>query len=271
MLKRRQNHGTVIINKIKHLTKYKVSLFIQGLTSIVFLYAFYQLNKTTAVLDAELNHQITTSQKLQRIVDSIEQQIVFFSFENSLKKSISIQPLDTGRKRNLSPQKNSVTPQSSLKPGEKIKAPSNVPVIVVTEETKTYEYEFSEELRLSNWETITEIKGTLNIKYDVQKQPKNYNAQIEMKQTNEKYNGAVQKLTFRCFGCEVKPDNNFLCIFEENPLPAANELDAQNPRKLAITITGSLDNLGMNGLLEWKEVSGRPMTLRIKMVLKKTN
>jgi len=270
LLKRKPIVKTPIRNKIKQLINYKVSLFIQGIVSIVFLYFFYRINKSTTVLNDELVLQTATSKKLHQIVDSIEQQIAFFNPKDSVIKNVISAHPDTAKKRQPPLQKSSEKTQSTAKPGEQIKT---VPVrtIFVTEETKMFEYGFSYEIRLSNSTTITEITGVLLITYSVQKQPKGCKAQIEMKQTDEENNGTVQKLTFRCIKCEAKPDNTFNCIFQENPLPAANELDAQNPRKLSISLTGSLDNSVMNGLLTWNEVSGRPAWARIKMVLKERN
>lgn len=141
--------------------------------------------------------------------------------------------------------------------------------IVANEEIKMFKYQFDQELTISKFETITDLKGHFLIKYDAKRQPKDYKAQIEMKQADE-LSSTIQNLTFRCLGCELKPDTTFRCIFQEIPLPAPNELYAQNPRKLSVSITGSLVNFGVTGLLTWNEVGGRPAWVRIKMKLQET-
>jgi hypothetical protein len=233
----------------------------QLVISLGFLYGFYRINRTVTVLQTELSNQNTTSNKLNQIADSIEYQIHLSDLKDSLDKDSMDKQKPAANKK----------PVSVKKKNNKVLTTPPIPIRVVSDEIRMYEYDYKNELALSKTESITEIKGALLIKYNGQKQLVDYKAYIEMKQANEEAIGTAQRLTFKCIGCEVKPDNSFRCIFQEIPLPAANELYAQNPRKLSVSIEGSFQNSIMNGLLTWNEIGGRPAYVRIKLPLKKVD
>lgn len=222
------------------------------------------------MLEHELSKQKVISQKLNNVLDSIEHLIKSAPVEN-VPETKNIQPLvlqqpAKKKEQNLIVSNSFTKKDAQVKPAEKVEA--NTPTILPPSPTVVvYEYGFNRPINISNTEKIIEVQGVLQVRYDAQKAPKDLRAKIEMKEVDE--DGTKRTVAFRCVRLQVNTDNSVNCVFQEIPLPAQNEFDAQNERKLSIAVAGSLEATDIYGTLAWNEISGHPANAKIKMSLVK--
>lgn len=131
-------------------------------------------------------------------------------------------------------------------------------------EIRTYAYQNNDGIEIREFEIINHIECLLLIQFDEQKIPITAMGDITMRQMDEETN-KTYTVSFKRISARVNSDKSFQFIFQENPLPPANELDAQNPRMLSISISGIADDQEIKGQLAWRDINGRPRTIPIKM------
>lgn len=267
---------------IKHKNLYIISLVIQFLISGIFLYFFFRIIRDVEMLEHELDQETYASKRLINIFDSLEHEM---NIEPEMD-SLNLVDLST-RKYKINNQQtlhkifikkandplikiNSLADSSQTKPPEKLKSELGTSVPLIPNKIFLYEYKFNSPIVISVSQTITMVKAILLIKYNEQQKPKDFKSQVEIKQLDANTN-KLQKIDFRVVKSQVNLDNTFLCVFQEYPLSAQNEFDAQNQRELSISITGSLDKLEANAILVWKEISGRPVNAKFKMRMSKND
>jgi hypothetical protein len=190
----------------------------------VFVYFFYKMDKTVEVLQEKIEVKNRTSKQLHSLLDSIERELTFFNTD-TMKRNITKNPVRSV-KHAKSPQKVVVSRGNTVKEETKI----NVPVVsnpASMKEIRMYTYRCDGEIRVREYETVTHVECLLNIQFDENKMPIDSRADMSIQQRDDETNKVV-KLAFKQISSQLNPDRSFRFLFREIPLPAANELDAQN-------------------------------------------
>ena len=129
------------------------------------------------------------------------------------------------------------------------------------------EYKFISPIHINPYIAIIEISGLALVKYNASGVPIGMRGQLTMKE-KETSSQHVREMEFGVVKSEISTDNIFNCIFKEIPRPVTNDLDPyEYPRRLSISVTGSVDDPTLTGQLFWSDIGGRPMTVKIQIAV----
>lgn len=251
-------------------TKYQLILAVQTGISLAFLIMLIKVNLSMTAAEkkvvyeqkrfALLNTVLDSFQKFASTADTIRNSKVVAS--RNVRTSLVLKELRDKNKIHIDTTSQNNSRRMSASQQKIPIIETQLPLSSFT----TYTYNFPSELYVGSSD-ITQVSGDILVKNNSAGLPEGIRITTNMKELVEDA-GTPKPISFSLLRALISPDSTIQCIYREKGQQSENEYGLPSyQRTLTFTLSGSLKNKTLDGMLNWYEVSGRPAYAKFKLTL----